>query len=79
MQARPRMRRGPLPNATATEVARVAACTMLTVINAASSQGLVRNRVGLSHPTIPQASHDNCYAFTAGQTTGTVIAVEHRG
>jgi hypothetical protein len=56
-QAPPRMRRAPPPNASATEVARVAAHNMHTMTNAASAQGpIAQPRVGSSPPTIPQSA-----------------------
>ncbi|MGZ6376676.1 MAG: peroxide stress protein YaaA [Ktedonobacterales bacterium] len=54
-EASPRMRRAPPPNASATEVARVAARNMLIVTNATSAQGpIAQPRVGSTPPTIPQ-------------------------
>jgi hypothetical protein len=54
-QASPRLRRAPPPNASATEVSRVAARNMLNVTNAASTQGpIAQPQVEASPPTIPQ-------------------------
>lgn len=79
-EASPRIRCAPPPNASATEVARVAARNMLTATNAASAQGpIAQPQVESSPPTIPQPTMTTATPSQPARTLAPIQALRITG